>query len=316
MNYQQEQQTWQEMLETLQEMHELQEAEMIQDETGVTQPVQAAVIRVRLTPGTAVIFGHPSRIVGALGKTQAPLTGRNIAPVKEINTLTGEVSHGVVYAPNMGSQEFEFSFLGKNALRKAGGWLGRQLTKLPQLAKRVQSIKALTSGKPCPGCERQFAQRIGSILPRKVNFQFNRTPGRGLNVNLSGVGAQGQQFGGQFNNSNGNWNLSGNYQDTYGNQAQLSGQGSPGNWSMDAGGNVNGHNFDAGASADGSNYAGHGMWQGPGGNHFAGGAVSGGGGQFQGAGAVNTPGMSANANVNWQQESGSMLGEIFNEMNL
>ena len=85
---------------------------------------------------------------------------------------------------------------------------------------------------------------------------------------------------------------------------------------MDAGGSIGGHNFDAGASADGQNYGGHGMWQGPGANQYAAAALSNNNGQFHGAGAINTPGMNANANVNWQQETDSVLGEIFNEMNL
>jgi hypothetical protein len=342
MAYQSEAQTWQEMTETLQEVYEIQETNLPQQEYGGVGRRNVVVIRIQLAPGTRAVFGHPRNIVNAVGAGKAPFSGKTVVPVKEMDELNGEVSHGLVYAPEIGSNEFEFSFLGKNALRKAGGWLGRQLTRMPQLAQRVQRVKALIGGKPCPGCEKSFVRRIGQLVPRNVKFQFNRganggwngnlnyTDGQGRDINLSGQGsgrnwgvnmqgqgANGQDFGGQFNNANGNWDGNFNYQDPRGNQVDVSGQGQAGQgFNVDGNANINGNYFDAGASYDGQNYGGHGIWSGKNGQ-FAGGAISGAPGQFQGQGAVRGPNFNANADVNYSREmESSVLGEVFYEMGM
>jgi len=343
MFYQQESQTWQEMTETLQEVQEMQEMEALNNETGNSiQRGNVVVIRIQLMPSNAPVFGHPKRILGAINTTKAPVTGKTIVPVREVNTLTGEVSNGMVYAPNVGSNEFEFSFLGPNALRKAGGWLSRQLTNMPKLAQRVQSIKALIPGKPCPGCERRFGQQVGKVVPRKFKVEFNRDPngqwnaglnyndaqgrdidftgggqGGNWNANLQGYGAQGQQYGANVNTNNSNWNFNGNYQDPNGNFVNASGQGRPGQMDANVDGTLAGNNFGANAGFDGQAYNAYGYLQNDGGQNQYGAAIAGRNGQFQGAGMMRDPNRRVNANANWQEEmESSVLGEVFREIGI
>ncbi len=343
MYYQQEAQTWQEMMETLQEVQQLQELQTPANETGSNiHRGKVVVIRIQLMPSNSPIFGHPKRIVGSLNTTNGPLTGKTIVPVREVNTLTGEVSNGLVYAPNVGSNEFEFSFLGSGALQKAGGWLSRQLTRMPKLAQRIQSIKALVPGKPCPGCERQFGQKLGKLLPRNVKFQFNRDPngqwnaglnfqnrqgqdvsiagngqGNVWNANLQGIGPNGQQYGANASNNNGQWGFNGNYQDANGNYVTANGQGMPGQWDASADGTIAGNNFGANAGADGQGYNGYGYVQNNGGQNLYGGAFAGGPNHFQGAAVAQNSHLNANASGNWQQEmESSILGEVFREIGL
>lgn len=343
MAYKSEAQTWQEMADTLQEVYELQEMNLPQNETGRYQRANAVVIRIQLAPARGAIIGNPQLIVGALGTAQAPFSGKTIVPVKEIDAMSGEVSQGLVYAPEIGSNELEFAFLGKNVLKKAGGWLVRQLTKMPQIAQRVQSVKAMVGGKPCPGYQKSFMQRVGRLLPKHVNFKFNRgedgkwtgnlnyldQAGRNVNIrggggrsrfnlDVDGQGANGQTFGGNFGYDQGQWSGDANYQGQNGNNLQFSGQGHAGqNLNVDGNANFGGNYFDASASHDGQNFGGHGIWSGPGGNQFAGGAIAGNADGFHGIGAYRSPNMQGNVGLNYQREhETSLLGEVFYEMDM
>lgn len=347
MLHQQETQTWQEMMETLQEVQNIQELQSLNNEMGGnTHRGQVVVIRIQLMPSSGPVFGHPTKVLGAVNTSKSPVSGRTIVPVREVNTLTGELSQGIVYAPNVGSNEFEFSFLGRNALQKAGGWLGRQLTRMPQIAQRIRGVKALIGGgKPCPGCDQQFAKQVSGAVPagRKFNLQIRRNPngrwnaginyqdaqgrdinltgnglGRDMNFALQGQGANGQAFNANFDRNNGNTAFDGNYQDPNGNNVTASAHHQAGQWDVNADGTIRGNNFGVEAAGDGSNYNGYGYLQNNGGQNFYGGAVSGGPGQFQGVGAIRTPNMTANANVNMmgQEMEASVLGEVFREAGL
>jgi len=339
MTYQNEAQTWESMQETMQE---LQEMEILHNETGHSvSRTQAVVIRIQLLPSRGPIFGHPRRIAGATGITQAPLTGKTIVPVREVDAVTGEVSNGIVYAPEIGSNEFEFAFLGKNALKFAGNWLGKQITKMPKLAQRINGVKTLVGGKPCPGCERGFASKIGKLLPRKLNIGFNRDPntrqwkldanyqdqsGRDYNMvadglgkkwqtNFTGHNADGSDVNLGINRDGRNWQGNGYYRDLRGNIVNADVQGSPGQFNADADGTVAGNNFGLNAAADGDNYNGYGYMQNNQG--YGGAAISGRPGQLQAQGAYISPNMNANANVNWNREmESSVLEEVFQEIGI
>lgn len=339
MTYQQEAQTWQEMLETLQEVQEMQEFETINNETGEGRRANVVVIRIQLAPSGGPLIGHPGRIIGATGVTRGP-SGKSVVPIREVNELTGEVSNGLVVVPEIGSNELEFAFLGKNALRKAGGWLGRQITRLPQIAQRMRGLKALTGGAPCPGCERGFAQQVGRFAPRDLSIKFNRDPngqwglsgnyrdasGRMVNIragrkqgkfkaNLWGQGANGQTFDANLNRDGGDWRFGGHYRDLNGNVVNANGQAGANGFDVNADGNINNNTFNANAAWDGNSYSGHGYLQNQGGSY--GGAVSGNPDGFHAQGMVNTGNFNANADVNWQQEmEASVLGEVFREIGI
>jgi hypothetical protein len=252
MAYTQEFESWQEMQETLQEAYEIQQNELNEFESGFgSNPghiyrTPAVVIRIQLAPHRRnPIFSHPRNIVGATGVKTAPISGKTVVPVQMKEMETGEIVNGHVYAPEIGAQEFEAAFLGPDALRKAGSWLKNQLTKMPQLAQRIRGIKALSNGKSCDNCDRQFAQQLKGIKPPggPWNLQFRKNADGKWGANVQGVGAKGQKFnldlaggkgkfkadlqgtkadgtrfGGDLNVNKGQWNAQGGYQGADGTQ--------------------------------------------------------------------------------------------------
>lgn len=341
-----ETQTWQEMQDTLQEVFELQAQHEISEELdGEVLPSRsgnAVVIRIYLTPaGHRPVLGSSKNVVGAVGKTIAPSTGKPVVAVKSVDAKTGEVGTGYVFSPQVGANEFEFSFLGPQALKKAGGWLSRQLQRMPKLAGRLSGVKALVNGKPCPECDRQFASQVSGAVPKRraFNLQIRRDAsgkfdaqlgfkgrrgrnfnlnaagggGTGFNANVQGTGAHGQTYGGNINAANGAWTGNANMQGPGGQYFNAQGSGGNGNLNLNLDGKGPGGVYGGSFDKDPQGFSTDGFYQGQNGNSF-GFAGAGNAGGFQGAGAFNTGNASGQANVNWQQElEASLLGELIQE---